>query len=155
MSMTKVLAGASIAAGLSIASAALAGMAGQMSGMDGMSGMAGSSGEETQIVMNPGQGLPMDVGGKRIVIVYTQDNGTCGLTMVFAESEAGGMAKGGTDAPHGIRVSGNVQPGRSLRVDGELNRAAEFFCGPDGRKMNARIYTRDGLKNAGAAGKKS
>jgi hypothetical protein len=120
-----------------------------------MGGMAGSSGQEIQIVMNPGQGLPMDVGGKRIVGVYTQENGTCGLALVFAESEMGGMANGGTDAPHGIRVTGNVQPGKSLRVDGELNRAAEFFCGPDGRKMNARIYTREGYTNAAAGGKKS
>jgi len=120
-----------------------------------MGGMAGSSGQDIQIVMNPGQGLPMDVGGKRIVGVYTQDGGTCGLTIVLAESEMGGMANGGTDAAHGIRITGNVQPGKSLRVDGEQNRAAEFQCGPDGRKMNARIYTRDGYpgKTAGAVKK--
>lgn len=91
--------------------------------------------------MKPGQGLPMDVGSKQIVNVYTQEAGTCGLTLVFARSQAGGMAKGGTDAAHGIRVAGSVQPGKSLRVDGDMDRVAEFFCGPDGRKMNARIYT--------------
>lgn len=121
-------------------------------GMDGMGGMAGSGSEDTQIVMKPGQGLPMDVGGKRVVGVYTQDEGTCGLTLVLAESDMGGMANGGTDAAHGTRVSGHVQPGKSLRVDGGLNRAAEFLCGPGGRKMNARIYTREGYqaKSAGS-----
>ena len=146
MSMTKNAPRASLAVAVLCAasvSVAWAQMA-VVGGMDGMSGMAGSKGENTQIVMNPGQGLPMDVGGKRIVGVYTQDAGTCGLTLVFAESQAGGLAKGGTDAAHGLRVTGNVQPGKALRVDGDLDRAAEFFCGPDGRKMNARIYTRVG-----------
>lgn len=115
-----------------------------------MGGMAGSSGQDIQIVMNPGQGLPMDVGGKRVVGVYTQDEGTCGLTLVLAESDMGGMANGGTDAEHGTRISGHVQPGKSLRVDGGLNRAAEFLCGPDGRKMNARIYTRDAYQGKSA-----
>lgn len=119
----------------------------------GMGGMAGSDGQDSQIVMMPGQGLPMDVGGKRIVGYYTQEEGSCGLTIVLAESEQGGMANGGTDAPHGIRVSGNVQPGKILRVDGEFNRAVEFSCAPDGRKMNARIYTREGYKAAGKAAK--
>lgn len=113
-----------------------------------MGGMAGSSGQDIQIVMKPGQGLPMDVGGKRIVGVYTQDADTCGLTIVIAQSEMGGMANGGTDAEHGIRVTGHVQPGKSLRVDGGKDRAAEFLCGPSGRKMNARIYTREGYQAA-------
>lgn len=135
---------------LSIAAALAASLSGAHAEMGGM---AGSSDQDIQIVMNPGQGLPMDVGGKRIVGVYTQDAGTCGLTIVLAQSEMGGMANGGTDAEHGIRVTGHVQPGKSLRVDGGLNRAAEFFCGPEGRKMNARIYTREGYpgKSAGTA----
>lgn len=147
MSMTKNRTGAVIAAAAIVAGASAAwaaGMGGQMtsmSGMEAMSGMAGSSGEDMQIVMKPGQGLPMDVGSKRIVGLYTQDNGACGVTLVFADQQAGGTAKGGTDAQHGVRVTGNVQPGKALRVDGDMNRAAEFFCGPEGRKMNARIFT--------------
>jgi hypothetical protein len=116
-----------------------------------MGGMAGSSGQDIQIVMKPGEGLPMDVGGKRIVGYFTQDNGACGLAFVLAESDMGGMANGGTDAPHGIRVTGLVSPGKVLRVDGELNRSVDFMCGPEGRKMNARIYSREGYKAAGKA----
>ena len=108
--------------------------------------MPGANGEDTQIVMNPGQGLPLDVGGKRVVSYYTQEDKSCGLTIVLAESEMGGMANGGTEGPHGTRITTAVIPGKSFRIDGDFNRAAEFLCGPDGRKMNARIYTREGYK---------
>lgn len=111
-------------------------------------GMPGADGNDTQIVMNPGQGLPLDVGGKRVVSYYTQEDKTCGLTMVLAESEMGGMANGGSEGPHGTRITTSVIPGKSVRIDGDFNRAAEFLCGPDGRKMNARIYTRDGYQAA-------
>lgn len=113
-----------------------------------MSGMAGAGSGEVEIVMKAGQGLPMDVGGKRIVGYYTKDAGVCGITLVLAESQAGGMANGGTDAPHGIRMTGQILPGKSIRVDGEMNRAAEFKCGKDGLDMTARIFTSEGYKKA-------
>lgn len=122
------------------------------SALGAYAGMPGADGSETQIVMTPGQGLPMDVGGKKLVGYYMQQEGACGLTIVLSESQMGGMASGGTEGPHGTRIVTEVIPGHKLRVDGNLNRAAEFLCGPEGRKMNARIYTREGYpgKNAGS-----
>lgn len=105
--------------------------------------MPGADGGETQIVMNPDKGLPLNVGGKKLVSYYLQQGHACSLTIVLSESEAGGLASGGSEGPHGSRITTNVIPGQTLRIDGDQNRAAEFLCGPDGRKMNARIYTRD------------
>jgi len=105
--------------------------------------MPGADGGETQIVMNPDKGLPLNVGGKKLVSYYLQQGHACSLTIVLSESEAGGLASGGSEGPHGSRITTNVIPGQTLRIDGDHNRAAEFLCGPDGRKMNARIYTRD------------
>ncbi len=105
--------------------------------------MPGADGGETQIVMNPDKGLPLNVGGKKLVSYYQQQGHACGLTIVLSESAAGGLASGGSEGPHGTRITTNVTPSQTLRIDGDQNRAAEFLCGPDGRKMNARIYTRD------------
>lgn len=105
--------------------------------------MPGADGGETQIVMNPDKGLPLNVGGKKLISYYLQQGHACSLTIVLSESEAGGLASGGSEGPHGSRITTNVIPGQTLRIDGDHNRAAEFLCGPDGRKMNARIYTRD------------
>ncbi|MCB1484265.1 MAG: hypothetical protein KDJ17_05155 [Hyphomicrobiaceae bacterium] len=113
--------------------------------------MPGADGTETQIVMTPNKGLPLDVGGKRIVSYFQQQDNACGLTVVLSESEGGGVAAGGSEGPHGTRITTNVIPGQSLRLDGDKNSAAEFLCGPEGRKMNAHIYTRNAYpgKSAG------
>ncbi|MEQ1717874.1 MAG: hypothetical protein ABL907_18170 [Hyphomicrobium sp.] len=108
---------------------------------------------DSPVVMTPKQGLPLDVGGKRVVGYFEQQHDMCGLTLVVAVAQAGGMASGEPDGPHGTRISVEVAPGRALHIDGDMNRTAEFFCGPAGRKMNARIYTREGYKSAGTGGK--
>ena len=115
-------------------------------------GMPGSENGATSLEMKSGQGHPFDVGGKRVVAYYTQDNKTCGITIVLATSEQGGMANGGTDGPQGVRISSAVNPGKSLKIDGDFNRTAEFACGADGTKMAARVFTREPY-NAKSAGK--
>lgn len=124
--------------------AIIAALLGGLSSLPALAEMPGADGNETQVVMKPGQGLPLDVGGKRVVSYYTQEGAVCGLAIVLAQSEMGGMANGGTEGPQGLRVTTQVAPGSQLRIDGDLNRTAEFMCGPDGRKMNAHIYTRAG-----------
>lgn len=114
-------------------------------------GMTGSENGEAKLEMKSGQGHPFDVGGKRIVAYYTQEDKTCGITVVLANSEMGGMANGGTDGPQGIRIAGAVNPGKALKVDGDFNRSAEFACGPDGAKMSARVFTREGYQGKAAA----
>ncbi|MGL4396949.1 MAG: hypothetical protein ACRCS9_10460 [Hyphomicrobium sp.] len=103
---------------------------------------------ESPVVMIPGQGLPLDVGGKRIVGVFQREHQACGLTIVLAVADAGGMAAGERDGPHGTRITLELAPGKTLQIDGDMNRTAAFMCGPGGRKMNARVYTRDGYKAA-------
>lgn len=106
-------------------------------------GMPGTENGPTTMEMKSGQGHPFDIGGKRIVGYYTQDNKTCGITVVLATSEMGGMANGGTDGPQGIRITSAVNPGKTLKIDGDFNRSAEFACGADGAKMTARVFTRE------------
>ena len=123
-----------------------------LSGLTALAGTPGDDGHDIQIVMTPGQGLPMDVGGKKLVGYFEQQGNACGLTIVLSESQMGGMAAGGTEGPHGTRITTEVVPGRKLRIDGDRNRAAEFLCGPEGRKMNARIYTREAYPGKSASG---
>lgn len=131
------------------AAASLAGLAISTSATLGMTGADGNA----QLEMKSGQGHPFDVGGKRIVAYYTQDAKTCGITVVLSSSEMGGMANGGTDGPQGTRISGAINPGKALSVDGDFNRSAEFLCGADGASMTARVFTREGYKAAEKAKK--
>ena len=99
-----------------------------------------SAGEPSAIPMTPGKGLSLDVGAKHTMTYYDQKDGACGLTVVIAGIEGGVK---GDDTP-GTRITATVMPGTALRVDAAGDKSAEFFCGPDGRKMNARVFDREG-----------
>lgn len=128
----------------------LASMAMAVACMSAASAWAGppAAAPDSPVVMKPGQGLPMDAGGKKFVSYFQRQDGACGLTVVLSESQNGGLAAGGQEGPQGTRISVEVRPGKTLKIDGGLNRTAEFFCGPSGRKMNARLYTRESYKSA-------
>lgn len=129
--------------------AAAAALTGAMS-LSASAGMTGADNGEAQIEMKSGQGHPFDVGGKRVVAYYTQEAKTCGIAVVLSASEMGGMANGGTDGPQGTRITAAINPGKALKIDGDFNRSAEFACGPDGAKMSARVFTREGYKGKSA-----
>lgn len=97
-------------------------------------------------MMNPGQGLSLDVGGKHVVSYFEPKSELCSLTVVMADALGGAT---GTDSP-GTRIIVPVAPGKALRIDAaERSQSAEFFCGPAGRKMAARIFERQPYKGAG------
>lgn len=130
--------------------ALIAAAAGSLS-IAAQAGMPGTENGPTSLEMKSGQGHPFDVGGKRVVAYYTQEDKTCGITIVLATSEQGGMANGGTDGPQGVRISSAVNSGKTLKIDGDFNRSAEFACGADGSKMTARVFTREPYSGKNAA----
>ncbi len=134
---------------IAAATVALAGAV-SLTAQPGMAGMPGSENGDTALEMKSGQGHPFDIGGKRVIGYYTQEEKTCGITVVLAASEMGGMANGGTDGPQGVRITSAVNPGKTLKIDGDFNRTAEFACGADGAKMSARIFTREPYKGKSA-----
>ena len=98
--------------------------------------MSGNA-EEEGVSMAPGEGLSLDVGPKKTMSYFEPKSGSCGLTMVIAAIE-GGMTG---DTP-GTRISVQVVPGASLRIDTGDTKSAEFFCGAGGAKMNVRKFDR-------------
>lgn len=96
------------------------------------------------IVMTPGKGLSMDVGGKHTMSYFEPKEEMCNLTIVVAAVE-GGMS--GNDTP-GTRINVQVTPGKALRLDSAQAKSAEFMCGPNGAKMSARLFDREAYKGA-------
>lgn len=101
--------------------------------------VSASAGDPSAIPMTPGKGLSLDVGPKHTMTYYEQKDGACGVTVVIAGVEGGVK---GDDTP-GTRVTATVMPGTALRIDAAGEKSAEFFCGPAGRKMNARVFDRE------------
>jgi hypothetical protein len=98
------------------------------------------AGEGENVPLTPGKGLPLDIGNKHAVTYYTEKDGACSVTVVLS-SKDGGVS--GDDSP-GTRVTALVVPGSRLQIDSSTAESAEFFCGPAGRKMNARVFKREG-----------
>jgi hypothetical protein len=94
-------------------------------------------------IMTPGRGLSLDIGGKHAVGYFeTRDNG-CHLTVVVADLNGG---ETGLDSP-GTRFIVPIAPGRGVQVDASAGQSAEFFCGPGGTRMNARVFDRAPYKS--------
>lgn len=119
-----------------------------LAGVSAAAALSGSTpgADESTTVMLPKQGLPLDVGGKRVVGYYEQVNSACNLTIVLAEGATAGH--GDASNPEGTRIVVPVEPGRALMIDGRAGRSAEFLCGPEGGKMSARTFTRNSYKAA-------
>lgn len=132
MSMTRLLAGslagASIAAALSFASVSFA------------APDAPSAQEPKAIMMVAGKALELKIGDHHAVSYFQPGTGACSLTVVMASSQDK------TTEDHGTRIVVPVAPGQFMRIDGTERQTAEFFCGPAGKKMTARLFDRDTYK---------
>ncbi len=115
--------------GVCVAAAALA----------AVSSLAIAGGGEN-VPLTPGKGLPLDIGNKHAIAYYTEKDGACSVTVMLS-SKDGGVS--GEDSP-GTRVTALVVPGSRMQIDSSTAQSAEFFCGPAGRKMNARVFEREG-----------
>lgn len=104
------------------------------------SALSVSAGEPSAIPMAAGKGLSLDIGNKHTMTYYEQKDGACSVTVVVASREGGTQ---GDDSP-GTRIAAVVMPGTALRIDSSTAQSAEFFCGPGGRRMNARVFDREG-----------
>lgn len=91
----------------------------------------------------PGRGVSLEIGGKHAVGYFQTKDSACHLTVVVADA-AGGET--GTDSP-GTRYIVPVVPGKGFRIDAGGGRSAEFFCGPGGETMNARVFDREPYKS--------
>lgn len=96
-----------------------------------------------QEIMAPGRGLSLDIGGKHAIGYFETKNNACHLTVVVADVSGG---ETGLDSP-GTRFVMPVMPGNGVQVDASAGQSAEFFCGPGGMRMNARVFDRAPYKS--------
>jgi hypothetical protein len=108
---------------------------------DDRPGTKGERGSDNEI-MRPIQGLSLEIGGKKAIGYFETKDDACHLTLMVADANG----ETGTDSP-GTRITVPVLPGRGLRLDTASGRSAEFFCGPAGAKMNARVFDRAPYKS--------
>ncbi len=94
-------------------------------------------------VMAPGRGLSLDIGGKHAVSYFETRDHACELTVVVADAAGG---EEGFDSP-GTRFVIPVQAGKGFQLDASAGQSAEFLCGPDGTRMNARVFDRAPYKS--------
>jgi len=106
-------------------------------------GPTGHEHAELQRIMSPGRGLSLDIGGKHAMSYFETKDSACKLTVVVADLAGG---ESGADSP-GTRFVVAVRPGNGLQVDASAGQSAEFFCGPGGTKMNARVFDRAPYKS--------
>lgn len=92
-------------------------------------------------VMQPGQRLPLDVGGKRTTSYFEAKNDVCALVVEFA---ADGPATNAAKPAASLKIP--VGPGRTVKVDTLHSKFAEFLCGPNGDQMSARVFDVEAAK---------
>lgn len=102
------------------------------------SAMPVSAGKDEGLILEPLKGVSLDIGTKHAVGYFLSENGACNLTVVLATSTDGEVSE---DSP-GTRVQVSVQPGAAAIFDAANGKTGEFFCGPAGSKMNARVVDR-------------
>lgn len=96
-----------------------------------------------ETTLAPGRGVSVQIGGKHAVGFFQTKNDACHLTVVISDS-AGGVH--GLDSP-GVRFVVPVLPGKGLQMDTGSGKSAEFFCGPGGASMQARVFEREPYKS--------
>ena len=136
MSMSKRVAITAVAGALALGASSLSGSAEEKSKAPAIEPAA------QNMVMTPGKGLSLDIGGKHTMNYFETKDGGCSLMIVMAAQD-GGLS--GTDTP-GTRIHIPVAPGKAVQVDASQNKSAEFICGPGGTKMSARIFEREPYK---------
>lgn len=82
---------------------------------------------------DPDKGVSFNVGSKRAVGYFLNDNGTCKVTVVLAEA----TGDGATPAPPATRVNVSVAPGKSAPIDAG-GKALEFVCRASAATMTVR-----------------
>lgn len=97
--------------------------------------------------MTPGKALELQIGDQHTISYFQPAADGCALTVVIA---AGQKDEGGQEA-HGTRFTLPIAPGKTMRIDGTQRRSADFVCGPQGEKMNAKVYDREPYKSAAVA----
>lgn len=100
--------------------------------------------EPHAFMMSPGKALELQIGDHHSISYFQPGSDACSLTVVMASS----LAKAAEAEAHGTRIVVPVAPGRAMHIDGTDKQTAEFFCGPGGQKMTARIYNRKTYKGA-------
>jgi hypothetical protein len=85
-------------------------------------------------VLVPGKGVSFDVGSKRAVGYFLNDNGTCKVTLVLAETAREGMVL----PPAGTQVKVAVAPGKSARIDAD-GQSIEFVCRASAATMIVKV----------------
>ena len=95
-------------------------------------------------LLTPGKGVSLDVGSKRALAYFLNENATCKVTLVLAEA-----ARDGNVPPHAAtRITVAVAPGKSARVDAD-GKAVEFVCRASAATMMVKAPDASAAARAG------
>ena len=94
---------------------------------------AGSTG----LSMKPIHALSIDVGSKRAVAYFLNDNGRCKLTLVVADAMTDDVLP--TDTP--VRFDVAVDAGKNARFDTAEGKSLQFDCMRSAQSMTVREIT--------------
>lgn len=126
--LAKVAAAAAVVAGITLATSTIGAPAEDLAAVE----------------MVPGKALELKIGHKHGISYFAPEAQLCSLTVVLADEGEEVAA----DEADRTRIVVPVAPGKALRIDGTQERSAEFFCGPGGQKMTARVFKREHYKAA-------
>lgn len=97
-----------------------------------------SADEDNGRIFKPLEAVKLEFGSKRALGYFLDTNGACQLTVVLSSASDRAEA----EASSGTRVQVSIQPGSGARFDTAEGKTGEFFCGPAGARMNARVLGR-------------
>lgn len=97
-----------------------------------------SAGERDTTRIAPLKGVSLDLGSKNAVAYFVQENGTCSVTVTMAEA----FPLNPAEFPTGTRVTMNVAPGTSSRIDTAEGTALNMACATGASSLTLHTFER-------------
>ena len=95
------------------------------------------AGDEASIRVQPLSAISLNVGSKRAIGYFSNDDRTCNLTLMLAD----GYSEGGVQSEP-VRVALKVRPNAAARVETFENKALSFSCAADATSMTIQPVER-------------
>jgi hypothetical protein len=89
------------------------------------------------VTMKPLQGVSFDIGTKRAVSYFLNDDDGCKLTLTLAEVAHDDEVKGLT----ATRITVAVQPGKAAHLDTAEGKSVQFKCQAGAHVMSVEVLT--------------
>ena len=106
--------------------------------------LAASAGERDTTRIAPLKGVSLDLGTKNAVAYFVQENGVCNVTVTMAEA----FPLNPAEFPTGTRVTMNVAPGTSSRIDTAEGTALNMTCATGASSLTLHTFERSAYSAA-------